>query len=324
VIPDSDIFRPLSAALSRYPPESYELVIGTATSSDFSSKTVTVSLSSDAEPSSTRTLTYDHLVLATGARYADASTPWKADSSYEAVLSALHNTQSLASKAQHIVVAGAGATGIEVAGELGYEWGKTKEIVLLSAGSSLLGGDMVGPAAANELKKLNVSIKYDSRVVGSAKLDSGKTEIRLENGETIATDLYLATTGMVPNSEYVDARHLDADKKTVLVDEYLRVANVEGNNVWAVGDVVSKPRAGFMITQKQAASVAKNLELALAGKAPVVAKGPPVDILGCSVGRGRGAGRMNNFKLPSFGVWLAKGRTLGVQMVPGYIDGSVA
>ncbi|KAK3997406.1 apoptosis-inducing factor B [Cladorrhinum sp. PSN332] len=318
-IKDDEILRPVSSILSRYPSESYELVIGSATSADFDAKTVTID-----HDQQSRTISYDHLVLATGARYADSTTPWKASSTYEAVLSQLHETASRAAEAKHIVVAGAGATGVEVAGELAYEWGKTKEIILLSAGEKVLGDDIAGPAATNELKKLNVTIKYNSRVTGTAQLDGGKTEIQLESGEKLTTDLYLPTIGMVPNSEYVPGQHLDVTRKTVLVDEFLRVEGVQAQNVWAVGDIVSKPRAGFMITQKQAASVAKNLELVLGGKAPLPAKGVPVDILACAVGRGRGAGRMGGIKLPSFGVWLAKGRTLGMNMVAGYVDGSVA
>ncbi|KAK4220829.1 apoptosis-inducing factor B [Podospora fimiseda] len=318
-IPDDEILRPLSSALSRYPSDSYELVIGSATSADFATNSVTIQVGTE-----DRVITYDHLVLATGARYADGSTPWKASSSYEAILSTLHDTASKAAKAQHIVVAGAGATGVEVAGELAYEWGKQKEIILLSSSDKVLGNDIAGPAATNELKKLNVTIKYNSRVVNTTQIDEGKTEIQLENGEKITTDLYLPTIGMIPNTEYISQQYLDVTKKTVLVDEFLRVGGVSTQNVWAAGDVVSKPRAGFMITQKQAASVAKNLELVLSDKAPVPAKGVPVDILACAVGRGRGAGRMGGVKLPSFGVWLAKGRTLGMQMVGGYIDGSVA
>ena len=83
-------------------------------------------------------------------------------------------------------------------------------------------------------------------------------------------------------------------------------------------------RAGFMITQKQAAGVAKNVELALGAKEPLPVKGLPVDILAMSVGRSRGAGRFNSFRLPSIAVWLAKGRNMGLPMMAGYLDGTVA
>ncbi|KAK4157316.1 hypothetical protein C8A00DRAFT_40283 [Chaetomidium leptoderma] len=319
-IKDEDIFQPLQTALSRYPAESWELVIGSATAADFDSKTVEIQLSDK----STRTLPYDQLVLATGARCASSDMPWKAVGNYDEAINCLHEIAAKAVTAQHIVVAGAGSTGIEVAGELGYEYGKTKEIVLLCSGDKVLGGHNVAAAAASELGKLNVTIKYGVRVQ-ETKTNQGKTDVVLSNGETLRTDLYLPTTGLIPNTEYIPAKYLSADPncRSVLVDEYLRVQDTQ--NVWACGDVVSKPRAGFFITQKQAASVAKNVEAVLAGMQPTIAKGPPVDIFACAVGRERGVGRMNGWiKMPSVMVWAAKGRTLAVPMVKGYIDGSVA
>ncbi|KAL2135752.1 hypothetical protein VTI74DRAFT_7122 [Chaetomium olivicolor] len=319
-IKDSQIFKPLDQALLGYQPASYELIIGTATAANFDNRVIEIRVSDG----SVRSVTYDQLVLATGARPADETAPWKASGSYEDVLESLHQTAGRVVQAEHIVVGGAGGTGVEVAGELGCEFGKTKKIILLSSGPTLLGGDSVASAAASELKKLNVTIRYGSRVTETRETPDGKTELVLADGQTITTDLYLPTTGLIPNTDYIPAKHLSADStyRSVLVDEYLRVEGAK--DVWACGDIVSKPRAGFFITQKQAASVAKNVWAALAGQEPAVAKGPPVDIFACAVGRNRGAGRLNSIKLPSFMVWLAKGRTLGMQMMHGYMDGSIA
>ncbi|KAK4449936.1 hypothetical protein QBC34DRAFT_448624 [Podospora aff. communis PSN243] len=318
VLKDEDIFKPIAQALKKYPETSYEFIVGTAEAADFDAKSVSVKTASG----ESKTLSYDQLVIATGSHTA-GGVPWKAEGSYEEVVDLLKATEEKVKAASHIVVAGAGSTGIEVAGELGYEFGKTKEIILLSAGEKLINGDMIAGPAANELKKLNVKIQYNARVSDTrpSAADPAKTEVVLANGETITTDLYLPTMGLIPNTDYVPAKYLDSNK-LVEVEDSLRVKGT--TNVWAAGDVISKPRAGFMITQKQAAGVSKNLELVLAGKEPIVAKPLPMDILACSVGRSRGAGRMNTFKLPSFGVWLAKGRTMGLNMMPGYIDGSVA
>jgi len=318
ILKDEDIFKSIEGALKQYPESSYEFIVGTAEEADFDAKSVRITTATG----DSKTLSYDQLVVATGSHTA-GNVPWKAEGSYEEAVALLHQTTEKVKAASHIVVAGAGSTGIEVAGELAYEFGKTKEIILLSSTDKLLGGDIVGPAAANELKKLNATVKYGARVSETrpSAADPSKTEVVLANGETLTTDLYLPTMGLIPNTGYVNAKYL-TENKLVDVDEFLRVKGTTG--VWAAGDVVSKPRAGFMITQKQAAAVGKNIELALASKEPIVAKGLPVDILACSVGRGRGAGRMNSFKLPSFGVWLAKGRTMGLQMMSGYIDGSVA
>lgn len=297
---------------------------GSASAADFDAKTVEITL----PDSATRTLPYDQLVLATGARSASPDTPWKSPGTYEETLASVHDTATKVTNAQHIVVGGAGSTGIEVAGELGYEFGKTKEIVLLCSGDKVAGGNPVADAAAAELKKLNVTIKYESHVQEArpAAGSPGKTEIVLANGETLTTDLYLPTTGLVPNTEFIPPQYLadgDAVRRPVKVDEFLRVPGAEA--VWACGDVVSKPRASFFHTQKQAAGVAKNVEAALAGLKPTVAKGPPVDVFACAVGRERGVGRINgSIKMPSFMVWAAKGRTLALPMLKTYIDGSVA
>ncbi len=195
-----------------------------------------------------KTLSYDQLVLATGSRSHTDDVPWKSVGSYDQTIEVLHATSEKIKAASHIVVAGGGATGIELAGELGFEFGKTKEIVLLSAGPTLLNGDSIAGNAASELKKLNVSIKYDAYVESTKKLESGKIELVLKGGETITTDLYLPTHGLLPNSEYLDAKYLDANKN-VVIDEFYRLKGAE--DVWAAGDIVGKPRAGFMITQKQ-------------------------------------------------------------------------
>lgn len=250
-IKDEQLLQPLSAALSRYPSERYELVVGSADATDFAAKTVTVTV---AETGASRTLTYDQLVLATGARCAgDAgAVPWKASGSHDDVVRTLRTTAERVAAASHIVVAGGGSTGVEVAAELGFEYGKTKEIVLLTADKQLLGGDSIAAAAASELAKLNVKVRTEARVasVQQQAEGAGKTVVALEGdaAEPIVTDLYLPTMGLVPNSEFVDAKYLN-DKRYVEVDNFYAVKDTEG--VWAAGDIVSKPRAGFMITQKQ-------------------------------------------------------------------------
>ncbi|KAK0714851.1 hypothetical protein B0H67DRAFT_644671 [Lasiosphaeris hirsuta] len=318
VLKPEDLFKPLETILKKYPETAYELVVGSATATDFEGKSVRV-----VTASGERSIAYDQLVLATGARTPTSDVPWKAPGTYEEVTALLASTADKIKAASHIVIAGGGSTGVELAGELGYEYGKTKEIILINATDKLLGGDSVANAAANELKKLKVTVKYGARAdaANPSAADPSKIDVVLSNGETITTDLYLPTTGLVPNSEYVDAKYLNANKTIKVTDTLL----VEGTtNVWAAGDVVSKPRAGFMIAQKQAAAVAKNIELTNAGKPALVAKGMPVDVLFAAVGRGRGVGRAGPVKFPSFLVWLAKGKQLGLNMIGGYVDGSVA
>lgn len=354
-ITNEQLFQPLAAALERYPEGSYEIIVGAADKVDPGARTVLVSPAGGGAP---RTLGYDQLVVATGSRpttaaaAASAAVPWKVLDTYGETVASLEATRLRVERARHIVVAGAGATGVEVAGELGFEYGAgaaAKEVHLLSGGPDLLGGDSVGAAALAELRRLHVQVRCGARVAGTRGLPDGRTEVALEGGETVVTDLYLPTMGLRPNSEMLGPEYL-GEMGYVNVDEYYRLEGPGSDGVWALGDVVSKPRAGFLYTQKQvcflppppppnpllslcvcvtdtscqAAGVAKNVELALQGKQPQKVKLMPVEIVACSVGRSRGAGRMGPVKMLSLMVWLAKGKTLGIQRMPGYIDGSVA
>ncbi|KAI1815450.1 hypothetical protein GGS20DRAFT_596895 [Poronia punctata] len=330
VLKEEDYIRPIAPAFAKYPAEAFEFVVGTAENVNTTNKTVKVSLVSGGGE---RELTYDHLVVATGARTAgDHTAPWKSNGTYAELTALLKETQDKIKTAKHIVVVGAGATGVEVAGELGFEYGNPKdpaakkEIVLVSADKDILRGDSIASNATSELKKLNVTIRGSSRVVdvhvstgGGGGGGDGKTEVVLENGEKITTDLCLPTMGMIPNTEFLPGNLL-TDQKFVDIDEFYRVKGAD--NVWAAGDVVWKPRGSFVLTDKQAAGVAKNLEAVLTGKAPSPVKTLPFDPMVVSVGRSRGAGRIGSVKVFSYMVYMLKGKTLGTQNLGAWVDGS--
>ncbi|KAB5577928.1 hypothetical protein GE09DRAFT_1260821 [Coniochaeta sp. 2T2.1] len=316
---DEQLFAPVSKILSRYPPDSYELIIGAATSSDFTAKTVTVDKD--------RKISYDQLVIATGAgngRTDGHAMPWKAEGTFEEVRDLLHDVAARVGKAEHVVVAGAGATGCEVAGEIAFDNPQRqtrKEVILLSADEDILRGDQIAAATRAELKKLGVQIRTGAKVESVKEDEGGKTEVVLEGGEKLVTDLYLPTMGLAPNSEFVDGK-FKGEGGWVVVDDTHAVQGAEG--VWAAGDVVGRPRCGFLITQKQAGGVAKNVAAVLKGKQPTVVKGMPFDIFTCATGRSRGAGRMGVVPMLSYMAWMGKGKTLRLNYMAGYVDGSVA
>ncbi|CAJ2514131.1 Uu.00g022500.m01.CDS01 [Anthostomella pinea] len=321
VLKEEQYSRSIAEGFAKYPDDAFEFIVGSAEAVDPTAKTVRVSTTSGAEQ---RELTYDHLVLATGTRCVDTAVPWKNNGTRDEISSLMAQTQAKVKAAKHIVVAGAGATGVEVAAELAFEYAQgndKKEIILLSAHEQVLDGDSLAPNATSELHKLGVQIRPSARVARTHELPdgSGKTEVVLENGDTVVTDLYLPTMGMAPNTEYLPAALL-SKQKFVDVDEFYRVKNAEG--VWAAGDIVWKPRGSFVLTDKQAAGVAKNVDAALRGKAPSVVKTLPMDVLALATGRSRGCGRMGPVKMFSFMVYYIKGKTLGIQHLPAYVDGT--
>lgn len=304
----------------------FELVVGTATSVDAAGKTVTVATAGD----ETKTVGYDQLVLATGSSLAQRTSggltlPFKAAGTHTEIVAALDAMREKVAEAKHVTVAGGGPTGVELAGELAFEFAapgtpadRRKEVVLLSATDGVLGTDMLAGSAEKELAKLGVKLVKNVKVAGTEDKD-GKVVVKLDNGETLETDLYLPTFGLRPNSDYLpDAWKRDGGYAAV--DEFLRVKGTE--EVWAAGDIVSIPRAGFLIADKQGYEAWKNVDLALQGKAPVVAKGMPVNMMVASVGRSRAVGRMGVVRLPSLFGWLGKGRTLALERLKTYLDGS--
>ena len=126
-IPDDKVFQPIKPAFAKYSSSNFEFVHGSATSVDPDAKKVGISTEEGA-----RELQYDVLVVTTGSNAA-SQTPWKQADSYEESLSVLHATQEKVKNAKSIVIGGAGVTGVETAGELGYEYGKEKEITLVNA-----------------------------------------------------------------------------------------------------------------------------------------------------------------------------------------------
>lgn len=123
-IEDDKLFQPISAGFDQYPAGKFEFVLGYAESLDIDAKKVRVS--------NNITLDYDFLVLGTGSN-AKEGMPFKGVGSTEATKHALHDFQSKVAKAKTIVICGAGVTGVEVAGELGFEYGQTKKIILVRA-----------------------------------------------------------------------------------------------------------------------------------------------------------------------------------------------
>jgi len=319
-MPDSKLFAPIQDHLVPYK-DTITFVQGNATSLDPSTKTVTIT----APSGTTTTQQYDILVITTGSRTKDP-VPWKPSlDGYEATKDGLHKIQEQVKSAKSIVLGGAGPTGVEAAAELGFEYGKGKEITLITSSSQILLGTPPNVAnfAENELRKLHVKVLKDTRITSSQALPSPstQTELTLSSGAKMVVDLYLPTVGVLPNTDFVP-RNLLTEDGDVVVDDYLRVKGAEG--VWAAGDVVDIQPSQFVYMQKQAAALAKNLDLVINGREPVLYKYDGAPMMAVALGRSRATGRFGNNRLPSLIVWFLKGRTLGTQNLQGLVSGSGA
>jgi NADH dehydrogenase FAD-containing subunit len=130
-IPDDEIFRPIAGGFAQYG-KMFTFILGSATALNTDAQTVHVA---PADGSEGQFISYDVLILATGARIA-SGLPYKSTGSTEATKEALHQLQARVKAAKSIVVAGAGPTGVELAGELADGYGESKQIVLVSSNRS--------------------------------------------------------------------------------------------------------------------------------------------------------------------------------------------
>lgn len=240
---DEELLQPIEPGLAQYPANSVEFVLGAATAVDTTSKSVQVDAGGNQ-----RSISYDYLVLATGSHAAASGLPWKASGSYNDLIEDLHHTAEQIGAASHIIVAGGGATGVEVCAEIRHEFKGKKEVVLVHGAEELVGGDSVASSIEKELQSQGVEVKKGVMATKTEKQDDGKTKVTLDNGETIVTDLYLPTTGMTPNSDFLPPELLN-EAKYVDVDDCMRVTAAE--NIWAAGDIVSRPFASFLNTEAQ-------------------------------------------------------------------------
>jgi len=134
---DEQLFQPIAEGFKQYPGSRFEFILAYATALDVEAKTVIISHSGEATHGDAPThgeekvLEYDYIILATGT-HTRGDAPFKGLGSTATTKSALHDFQARVEKANSIVIAGGGVTGVEVAGELAFMYGRQKEITLVS------------------------------------------------------------------------------------------------------------------------------------------------------------------------------------------------
>lgn len=113
------------------------------------------------------TLTYDVLVLATGA--SSSSEAFKIHDSAEKTKQEIRKMAQEIKKASSICIIGAGAVGVELAGEIGFKYGRQKKITLYSGvqGTQEYGKIKHSKKTLAKLKLLGVETVLDVRAVTS-------------------------------------------------------------------------------------------------------------------------------------------------------------
>ncbi|KAJ4306510.1 hypothetical protein N0V88_001314 [Collariella sp. IMI 366227] len=203
---DDKLFLPIAPTFAKYPSDRYELVQGVAERVDPDRNAVEVR----GNDGSARTIQYDELVIATGSS-SKGGMPFKNLSSTEKTKDALHDWANRIKSAKSVVVAGAGATGIELVGELGQEYASTglKQITLVCDQDLPLNSTFsrdVRKTAKKELERLKVKVITNAKVTSFSNSTMTLTPTPGSSSTTPTTltaDLLIPAYGITPNTSFL-------------------------------------------------------------------------------------------------------------------------
>jgi nitrite reductase (NADH) large subunit len=185
-----------------------------------------------------KTIEYDHLVIATGAR---AHVPAIAGTN----LSGVHvyrttddiNAIRLAGEtATHAVVIGGGLLGLEAA-EACREMGLATTIVereswLMACQLDAAGGELL----RGKVEALDMNVRTGEHVIG-LEGDASVRAVRLENAEYLPANLVILATGIQPNDELGREAGLDVGVKGgIVIDKTVRTSDP---GIYAIGECAS-------------------------------------------------------------------------------------
>ncbi|RSL41644.1 hypothetical protein CEP51_016566 [Fusarium floridanum] len=341
LLPADNLFTPIADGFKSYDSESYTFIHGTAESWDVEGRTVTIRLTDGGD---IQTLPYYALVLATGLRTPSPAT--SIHDNYTTSKAAIEDLNRKMASATSVIISGGGPTGVETAGEVGYflngsaGWFSSRppnpkaKVTLVTKGDKLL--PVLSKARALEAETLlngvGVDVVYGVSVVSSVTDADGKTTVNLSNGEEWTADVYIPAWGTTPNSEYAPA-HLKNDQGYIKTNGTTLRADAAGPRVYVAGDVGDYSRGGFHNLYTALPILATNIKrdiLAAASDNPdAKPEGPDrpfspnkSETQAVPIGPW-GVGAVNGWRLPSFLIWLLKGRNYMIGNIPMTVNGDM-
>jgi 3-phenylpropionate/trans-cinnamate dioxygenase ferredoxin reductase subunit len=186
-----------------------------------------------------KTLPYDSLVLATGARVRPLPVPGTELGGvvYLRTLADATALKPLLAAARHVVVIGGGFIGLECAAAAAMLGRST---TVLEAADRLM-GRVVSPALSAYYHDLHrrhgVDVRLGAAVTELHGVDGHVTKVRSGDGSDLPADLVIIGIGIVPNDELAAAAGLVCDRG-IVVDPTLRTVDPY---IYAIGDCAAFP-----------------------------------------------------------------------------------
>ena len=220
----------------------------------------------------------DYLVLATGSSY-----PFPAKSDVDRTVDAHEKTlgtHAALAAAARVLLVGAGAVGIELAGEIKAVW-PSKQVTLMDVADDVLGGPF-RPELRAELRRqlagLGVEVLLGSPLRAAPPTGPGELRtftVTTQAGRDVTADIWFRCYGVIPVSDYLagglaGARGADGH---IAVTPTLQVAGQD--RVFALGDVSSADRKVAGAAGRQAEVVAANIRTLIEAGPDAAGAGAP-------------------------------------------------
>ncbi|MCJ1485545.1 hypothetical protein MMC06_005720 [Schaereria dolodes] len=313
---------PIQDGFKQYPSSQIEIMYGTVKRVDPGRRQISIAQPNN--PAFTE-INYDTLVVTTGST--SNSALYSLKGGHQQTEKAIMDLQARLPKAKSVLIAGGGPAGTETAAEMGFKFaGKrpnAKQITLLSGSRQLLTNlrPDIGQEAQRLLKALGVEVRHNLKVKHAEATGDGKMTVHLSDSSSITVDIYIDATGRTPNTAFMPTEMLDSQNKLV-VDEFLHVKGA-GDRVYAFGDVASTSKSGAVDINFMTPTLVSSISSDLGKKAPLKAYvRMEKDMQLVPIGPNKGVGVAFGWKLPSFFVWIMKGRTYWMDKAPKTVMGT--
>ncbi|QCB97815.1 FAD-dependent oxidoreductase [Arthrobacter sp. PAMC25564] len=240
-------------------------------------------------------LTPDIIVLATGSSY-----PFPAKSGTDSTAEALERYRTAhenLKRAGRVMLLGAGAVGLEFAGEIAAAW-PDKEIVLVDQAEQILPGpydQRLRDELNRQLRDLGVEQVMGSPLTRLPELPAGQAgrfSVSTAAGSTIDADIWFRCYGIAPQTGYLAGDLLAARTAEgyLLVTPELTVAG--SKNVYALGDIAAIDVNKASVAGNQARIAAANIRAQLAGSTERTEYTPAPPVIILPLGPAGGSGQL--------------------------------
>lgn len=330
MLPQHKLFVNIAAVFAQYPEGKFKFIHGAATKVNHSDRTVAISL----HDGNAETLAFHALVIATGASTPSPLLSLNRDETF--LRESWKSFRQALPRAKSIVIAGGGPAGIETAGELGEHLNGRAgcfsskpsnpkvSITVVTSGAQIL--PLLRPSIAQKaeeyLAQVGVTIIKNTRVETISPADAGTSTnptapatVQLSDGKSLDADLYIPATGTSPNTAFLDPALVAPDGRVDCNAGTLRVEQA-GPRVYALGDAAAAARPAVHLILDAipvlGANVKRDLLLATGSEAAAVEdrtyKEDGSETQMVPIGTSKGVGAAKGYLMPSFAVWLIKGR----------------